>query len=54
MKPPFYGIPTPVPEIDFLYEDDQELQGVMWGQPPRLSGRAKLDNSTPQKDARPM
>jgi hypothetical protein len=33
MKPPFYGIPTPVPEIDFLYDGDQELRG-MWGQPP--------------------
>src|SRR5580698_10318257 len=33
MKPPFYGIPTLVPEIDFLYDGDQELRG-MWGQPP--------------------
>jgi hypothetical protein len=48
MKPPFYGIPTPVPEIDFLYDDDQELEGVMWGQPPRLSGRAGLDCSALQ------
>jgi len=28
MKPPFYGIPTPVLEIDFLYDDDQELEGM--------------------------